>query len=240
MNPIKKAKLKKVLLALSSEEERDRLLQKELLNDLVGTVEKMDKKTEEKLDGVKQSFGQRYDKLFALLEESRHKATKHSSMLLQSIIDLSDALNKRLGDMQESNKTLTKTVADKVSGPTKAEDSNLAIFDGGSGKKIKDSELSLTKIKYFLDKIDRIEKDSRRRYGILYGGGSNIATDTFTTTGGAQTVPLSHIPLLVLVVDVNGQVLNVAAGDYTTSGINLNLLNASLPSGVYGKVAYTY
>lgn len=70
--------------------------------------------------------------------------------------------------------------------------------------------------------------------------GSNVATDTFTTTGGEQIITLTYTPILIIVVDVNGQVLNLSAGDYSLSGKELTILNANIPAGVFGKVAYTY
>lgn len=73
-----------------------------------------------------------------------------------------------------------------------------------------------------------------------HGAGANVATDTYTTTGGLQTITLSHTPVAILLVNLNGQVLSVAGGDYTVSGNKVNLLNVNIPAGEFGHIAYTW
>ena len=114
-------------------------------------------------------------------------------------------------------------------------------------QELKDAWLDVKKIKgnenlATLDILNRaIEILDRRTQFLLHKEvGARVATDTFTTTGGAETITLTYTPLLILVVDVNGQVLSVDASDYSLSGKSLTLLNAATPSGLYGKVAYSY
>jgi hypothetical protein len=134
----KKAKLKKVLLAISSDEEKDKLTQTELLANLVNVIESMDKKTEEKLGLVESNLETKYGELRELIDKSKTISVRHNSILLQSVTDFSENLNKKLEEIKE----LSKVVKGDVFGPEKAKDSNFAAFDN-SGKKIKDSEFTV-------------------------------------------------------------------------------------------------
>jgi len=78
---------------------------------------------------------------------------------------------------------------------------------------------------------------------MLHGAPAPAQTTTlekFVTTGGPQDVTLTHTPLLILSVVVNGQVLSDDAGDYSVVGATISLLNGATPAGLYGTITYTY
>lgn len=64
-------------------------------------------------------------------------------------------------------------------------------------------------------------------------------SDILETTGGIQTIALSHIPVAVIITSINGEVLDPGI-DYTLSGANLTLLNPATPAGLFGSIIYTY
>lgn len=70
--------------------------------------------------------------------------------------------------------------------------------------------------------------------------GTSMTVDTFTTTGGAQTLTLSNTPTTVVLVILYGQFLDEDAGDYLESSNSITLLNPNIPAGIWVKVAYTY
>jgi uncharacterized protein YfkK (UPF0435 family) len=126
----KKEKLKRLLVALSSEDERDKLGQRETLASLAVAIESSDEKTEQKLDTIEQ----KYNELVNVLERNKNTSNKHNSLLLQSVSDFSETLNKKLEEIKE----LGKIPKGDVFGPDKVKDSNFAAFDK-SGKILKDS-----------------------------------------------------------------------------------------------------
>ena len=176
----KKEKLKRLLVALSSEDEKDKLGQREMLVGLANSIDEITNKTEVKLDTIEQ----RYDELVNVLERNKNTTTKHNGLILQSVNDFSEALNKKLDEIKE----IQKIPKGDVFGPNKAEDSNLVAFDG-SGKKIKDSGLATSKIKTAIEKIGKLEKSSGRKFSLYGGGIVGVGVNKITVSDTAPSNP---------------------------------------------------
>lgn len=117
-------------------------------------------------------------------------------------------------------------------------------------QKIKDEKLlsfsDLSDAKNVNERIDGLGKKGtgyklkdQRWHGTGTSGSASIYVDSFTTTGGLQTVTLTHTPITVLTANINGTIIYVTT-DYTLSGTSLNLLNVDLPAGLAGLFAYVY
>lgn len=66
----------------------------------------------------------------------------------------------------------------------------------------------------------------------------NLNTESFTSTGGVQTVTVSTTPVAIIMVVLNGQFLTLT-DDYTVSGVNVTLTNPNIPSGLSITIIYT-
>lgn len=67
----------------------------------------------------------------------------------------------------------------------------------------------------------------------------NTTVDPFTTTGGVQILTLSHTPIAIILVVLNGQILT-ETDDYTATGSTITLTNTNIPAGLKVKVVYNY
>ena len=70
--------------------------------------------------------------------------------------------------------------------------------------------------------------------------GVTVAIKKFITAGGTETITLDNTPDVIISVVINGGELSDNNGDWLQSGANINLLNANLPAGLWGKISYSY
>lgn len=121
----KKEKLRKLLLAISSDEEKERLAQEDKLSELAKATGELDQKVGSRIESLANS-------LVKLLEKNSKLSVRHSGLILESLVEFSDVLSKKIDDIKEITK-------ERVMGPPTAQKDNVAVFSNDSGKAIKDS-----------------------------------------------------------------------------------------------------